>query len=217
MAKAVPYGKNRTTYKIPRLSARLRRAEDYERDLLEREKEQKKKAKKENTPTSGRRVRLRTCAEFEQDTLEFEKYREEAQERHDESLEEEMRLKASMTPTQRKMQSSLPDTLQSDEYISNWLKALEYGTLNGEFYSETTRSSYEHYVQAFLKRHHTLSMETLEKALLEIPVGQYAKRDKLFKALVCFAKYMIKTKHLELSFLDEVKTIKPKQPELRIS
>lgn len=46
---------------------------------------------------------------------------------------------------------------------------------------------------------------------MRLPAAQFAKRFKLYKALVSFAKYLIQLGQLEESFLQEVKHLYPKR------
>lgn len=83
--------------------------------------------------------------------------------------------------------------------------------MNGRPYSQSCIDCYSLYVKSFLTTYHEVSVSNLKSALFCIPVEQFAKREKIYAALNCFAKYLIIEKHLSPEYLAEVKRFKPKR------
>jgi integrase len=63
------------------------------------------------------------------------------------------------------------------------------------------------YLDKFLEKHPQLSFKTLEQTLWDI--STFAKKDKVYKTLICFAKFLINQECLEASFLEKAKTLQP--------
>jgi integrase len=97
------------------------------------------------------------------------------------------------------------------EYLPHWVQAMKQGILTGKAYSSQTVELYEYYARAFLSRHKELSVKTLETELLQIPVQHFGKREKIYKALLCFSKWLIRQKAIDASFLQEIKPLLPKR------
>jgi integrase/recombinase XerD len=95
--------------------------------------------------------------------------------------------------------------------VEPWRRSMEHGLIGGKPFSPFTVKYYSFYIDKFLKKHKELSLTSLKKELLSIPVEQYGKRDKLYKAVVCFAKYLINEKALNPYFLNEIKPLQPKR------
>jgi integrase/recombinase XerD len=97
------------------------------------------------------------------------------------------------------------------ELVKPWIKAMEKGLMNGKAFSHTTIEIYELYVLKFLDSHTALSLQTLKLELLSIPAAHFAKREKIYKSLICFGKYLISEGYLSASFLDSAKDFRPKR------
>lgn len=97
------------------------------------------------------------------------------------------------------------------DYYESWQKAMATGLMTGRPFSKATMAYYTYYVEKFLHKHRYVSFKTLQQELLEIPIEQFGKRYKLYKALVCFAKYLIRERALSESFLEEARKIQPKR------
>jgi integrase len=95
--------------------------------------------------------------------------------------------------------------------ISKWIQALETGVLNGKVFSPRTIETYKLYAEKFFGSHTMLSLHSLKAELVSIPAEHFAKREKIFKALLCFGKYLIQEQTLPESFLEEVKPLTPKR------
>jgi integrase len=107
---------------------------------------------------------------------------------------------------------SQPEVLRShQELLPNWIKAMETGILNGKVFSPRTIETYNLYSKKFFENHATLSLDSLREELASIPAKHFAKREKIFKTLVCLGKYLIQTHVLPESFLEEVKPLTPKR------
>jgi integrase len=97
------------------------------------------------------------------------------------------------------------------ELVPNWIRAMETGVLNGKVFSPRTIETYELYTEKFFGNHTALSLDSLKKELASIPAEHFAKREKIFKALLCFGKYLIQEQALPESFLEDVKPLTPKR------
>ncbi|MGE3330328.1 MAG: tyrosine-type recombinase/integrase [Candidatus Melainabacteria bacterium] len=96
-------------------------------------------------------------------------------------------------------------------FLEAWIAAMEKGLMTGRPFSPLTVRDYRTSVGAFVTVYVTVSPETLEAALLAIPAMQYGKRFKLYKGVVCFAKYLIRVGALDDSFRVAVKPLFPKR------
>jgi len=97
------------------------------------------------------------------------------------------------------------------EYQKAWLCAMAKGTLNGKVYSKRTIEDYRYYIELYLSKHESLSLDALKKELMAIPAKMFAKREKYFKAMLCFAKFLTQESFLEPTILDELKPLFPKR------
>ncbi len=96
-------------------------------------------------------------------------------------------------------------------YIETWVQAMRTRLITGRPYSDYTVTDYEKVVQEFLTNHKQLTYDTFEKAMLSIPPNHYAKRFRLYKGLVCFAKFLFKRDAIQSDFLMQVKPLYPKR------
>jgi site-specific recombinase XerD len=106
---------------------------------------------------------------------------------------------------------SITSSLPHSEFITPWITAMEKGLITGRPFSPVTIRDYEHYAQEFLASHPAVSPSALETELLKTSVAQYGKRFKMYKAVVCFAKYLIRERALDKAFLHEIKHLYPKR------
>lgn len=108
------------------------------------------------------------------------------------------------------MRQKKPETKKSQlthpEMVLAWIKAMETGLLKGKV-SPRTVEIYKLYAEKFFERHSVLSIDTLKKELATIHSENFAKRKKIFKALVCLAKYLNQEGCLPESFLDNAKPL----------
>lgn len=96
-------------------------------------------------------------------------------------------------------------------YLQPWISAMRYGLLDGRPFSEVVIGTYSHYAAWFLKEYEGLSLENLQTALTTIPVVHFAKRQKLFQALSCLAKFLVTKNALETSFIQGIKRLRPRR------
>ncbi len=96
-------------------------------------------------------------------------------------------------------------------YIKGWKQAMEKGLMTGRVFSPATVAYYSEFAKSFLDSQSVLNVQTFKTELMRLPAAQFAKRFKLYKALVSFAKYLIQLGQLEESFLQEVKHLYPKR------
>ncbi|WP_303675106.1 tyrosine-type recombinase/integrase [Vampirovibrio chlorellavorus] len=105
-----------------------------------------------------------------------------------------------------------PQVLKSHpEFVPVWIKAMQTGVFNGKVFSSRTVEIYQLYVEKFFESYSALSADSLKEKLASIPAEHFAKREKIFKALVCLGKYLIQEKALSESFLEEVKPLTPRR------
>lgn len=97
------------------------------------------------------------------------------------------------------------------EAVEPWKRAMASGTLTGKVFSHHTVNNYARYVYEFLGKQPCLSFENFQAELELIPPESFGRRDKYFKAIVCFAKFLIREKSLNRSFLDQAMEIQPKR------
>ena len=98
-----------------------------------------------------------------------------------------------------------------ESFKQGWLAAMEKGLITGKPFSPNTINSYKANLEAFLAQHSELSVRTLQIALMSIGVHQYAKKARLYEALICFGKYLHRQGAIENTFFDEVRHFKPKR------
>ncbi len=103
--------------------------------------------------------------------------------------------------------------------IAPWVKAMQVGTLTGKSFSSHTVENYLRYVDYFIKRYGEISFRYLEAEFLNTPVEMFGRKDKFYRAILCFAKFLVREHSLEASFLEEARQIKPKRhyPPRRLS
>jgi excisionase family DNA binding protein len=97
------------------------------------------------------------------------------------------------------------------DYLADWLKAMATGGMSGKPYRPVTISDYKTLVIRYLDVYPEVSGRGLQAMLASAPVNQYGKRFNLYKAVVCFAKYLIQVCSLDESFLDEVASLYPRR------
>lgn len=96
------------------------------------------------------------------------------------------------------------------EYVSSWAMVMEKGLINGRPYSQATINDYKRIITNFLDTYGTINRKNLERAMMLTDKGQVGKRFNLFKAVVCFAKYLVREGAIEEKFLKEVQYMNPK-------
>jgi site-specific recombinase XerD len=96
-------------------------------------------------------------------------------------------------------------------YFKGWLKAMEKGTLTGKAYSHRTVDDYRRYLEAFLLEYKALSVITLKKALMKIAPVHFSKREHLYKACLCFSRYLVQEGAIEAAVSEEIKALVPKR------
>jgi integrase/recombinase XerD len=97
------------------------------------------------------------------------------------------------------------------DHIEGWIKAMRVGLIGGRPFSQNTIDHYDHYVSKFIKRFKALTINNLRRELADIDPVSFGKREKLYKGLICFAKYLIDEGVLDASFLEQAKPLTPKR------
>lgn len=100
------------------------------------------------------------------------------------------------------------------DFIPQWIQAMEQGTIGKHTYVPKTIKQYRNHVEPFLERYKELSIDTLEQELIRLPADQYATKEMAYRALICFAKLLIRRKVLPSTFLEEAKEFSPKENPL---
>ncbi len=95
--------------------------------------------------------------------------------------------------------------------VNDWKTEMAQGTLTGRAFSTDTVANYARYVDDLLKNHDELSIDSFRVELQATPAHMFGRRDKYYKAIVCFAKFLIRYHSLPESFLEQAKEIKPKR------
>lgn len=95
--------------------------------------------------------------------------------------------------------------------IEPWKRAMAAGTLTGKVFSTHTVNNYARYVYEFLSKQPHLSFENFQAELELIPPESFGRRDKYFKGILCFSKFLIREHGLPPSFLDKALAIQPKR------
>ena len=99
------------------------------------------------------------------------------------------------------------------ELLPKWKIAMEAGLIGGKPFSPYTVDDYMGDMGGFLESHKVLSIQTVRDAFLSIPSGKYGRRFNLYKAIVCFAKFLIQEQCLSDEFLIELKPFVPKRSQ----
>lgn len=81
------------------------------------------------------------------------------------------------------------------DLLPAWKQAMEQGYIDNHPFSALTVDDYVRRVELFLAEFSSLDLEGARKALRAIPLEQHGKYNKLYKALVCFAKFLHQEGH----------------------
>ena len=103
--------------------------------------------------------------------------------------------------------------------IPKFRKACLQGVLNGRPFSPYTARYYCDHMNRFFQRFRRLSYASLKDMLLDIEAEQFATRDKLYKAAICFAKFLVLEQLESESLVEELRPLKPRRhkPPKRIT
>jgi hypothetical protein len=80
----------------------------------------------------------------------------------------------------------VPRYPKHSEAIEPWKRAMASGTLTGKVFSHHTVENYARYAYEFLGKQPKLSFENFQTELELIPPESFGRRDKYFKAILCF-------------------------------
>jgi integrase/recombinase XerD len=104
------------------------------------------------------------------------------------------------------------ETLNSHKlHLSSWEDAMRFGLMGGRPFSEMCIKTYLFYTNWFLEQYPELTIDNLKKVLLSIPIEHFAKRQKLYQALACFAKYLEQEGINMDAYLAQAKKFRPKR------
>jgi excisionase family DNA binding protein len=106
---------------------------------------------------------------------------------------------------------SKPIAIDYNQELAQWVAAMANGGFNGKVYSPLTIEYYAGHIKAFLSDYSSLSWESVQRCFLAIPKEAYAKRFKLYKALVSFSKWLIQKGLLSSQLLEQLHSLKPKR------
>jgi excisionase family DNA binding protein len=129
-----------------------------------------------------------------------------------ELLKHQLETKAQEKTSKAEAKAKKPERIEKPHkaYFDAWIKAMAQGTLNGRVFSSETIDAYHYRAEKFLKSYPVVSLESLEKALLAVPVDSFAVREKLYKAVICFAKFLQRQGALGEDFQKQAKPLAPK-------
>jgi integrase len=96
-------------------------------------------------------------------------------------------------------------------YVSAWLKAMQYGLLNGRPYSDHCINLYKYQIKWFFERFDEVSVHNLKQAMFLIPIEQFSKKLKLFEAIVCFSRYLVQEAVFEEDLPAKLRIYKPRR------
>ncbi len=108
-------------------------------------------------------------------------------------------------------ETPLPKYPNHSGAIEPWKRAMASGTLTGKVFSHHTVKNYARYANEYLNKHTLLSIEGFRAELEMMPPEMFGRKDKYFKAILCFAKFLIREKSLSRAFLDHAMEIQPKR------
>jgi len=98
------------------------------------------------------------------------------------------------------------------EFIDSWVHAMAEGLLTGKPFSKSTIYDYEKgHIRPFIEKYGTINIDNFVKALTKIPIERFSSRDHLYKAVLCFGKYLIKQGVLGEEFIAKLKELRPKR------
>lgn len=111
------------------------------------------------------------------------------------------------------------------ELKEEWIDQLRSGTLNGRIYSERTIESYDYflvYYLSVLSKYVTkplISKTNLKEVFTSLDSKQYATRQKIYDALMCFTSFLIEADKFTKKERQELKGLKPRRfyPAKKIS
>ncbi len=95
--------------------------------------------------------------------------------------------------------------------IEPWVKGMKTGTLTGKPFSSHTVKNYLRYVQYFVNTYGCISYDNLVTEFSNTPIALFGRKDKFYRAIICFSKFLIRENSLDEAFLEKVKGIKPKR------
>ena len=97
------------------------------------------------------------------------------------------------------------------QYLSGWEDAMRFGLIGGRPFSEICIKTYLFYTEWFLKQYSELTVDHLKKVLLSIPIEHFAKRQKLYQSLTCFARYLEQEGLNMDTYLAQAKKFRPRR------
>jgi integrase len=104
-----------------------------------------------------------------------------------------------------------PKKPTQEAQLEPWRKAMLQGLIGGKPFSQATVDIYVLYGKGFIQKYGELSIANLKAELRDIPAEMFAKRDKVFKALICLAKFLIDEGLLDEQFCKQVESYRPKR------
>ncbi len=102
-------------------------------------------------------------------------------------------------------------TKPHEKFFNAWVRALNKGIMTGKPLSPLTIEYYTAHAQCFFLKHDALTPQAVRIELMRCQSQQYAKRSKIHKAMVSYAKFLVMQRVLDSSVVDELKTLRPKR------
>jgi excisionase family DNA binding protein len=115
----------------------------------------------------------------------------------------------------QKKKESLPQTKTAPKphaaYLNLWRKAMGGGAIGGKVFSPRTIEAYWFYAKPFIEQYQTLSVDSLQAALMRVSPQNFSKRLKIYESMVCFGKFLCANGVLDDVFIEGVKPLRPKR------
>ncbi len=97
--------------------------------------------------------------------------------------------------------------------IGRFQQVLILASNGGKPYSPYTVRYYADHLKTFFQHYDEMTYENVRSRLDAIDAKQFATREKLHRACVCFAKYLVKEGLAEEALVKDLKTLKPRRPD----
>ncbi|MBK8190379.1 MAG: hypothetical protein IPK79_08005 [Vampirovibrionales bacterium] len=97
------------------------------------------------------------------------------------------------------------------EHLGYWEAAMRCGLMGGRPFSEGSIKNYVLYARWYLNAYEELDLAHVKTVMLTAPVGQFAKRLKIYESLRCLGKYLIEQGELDAEFLKQMGKYKPRR------
>lgn len=122
-----------------------------------------------------------------------------------EQLEEEKQIK------QAKNKQNSSSSVAEKDLLEKFGKVCHQGIIGRKAFSDRTVTAYVDHLKRFYQDFDKLSYHTVKDRLIAIPKEQFATREKLHRAVVCFAKFLEIEGLADKTLVTSLKPLKPKR------